>query len=84
MHFVLSSFQILLPEKCLHSSVNIDWFGIFFPCFSIVCLLDIDECESQMCLNGGTCTDLINGRTCACVPGFTGKSCEISKCSIFI
>ena len=37
---------------------------------------DIDECASNPCLNGGTCTDRVNGFTCSCVPGFRGTQCQ--------
>ena len=40
--------------------------------------IDIDECESFPCQNGGTCTDSIAGYTCDCVPGHTGEDCETS------
>ena len=53
-------------------------FGIIvFLCVLFFYLeLDIDECASNPCLNRGTCTDLVNGFTCSCVPGFTGTQCE--------
>ena len=38
--------------------------------------LDINECSSTPCQNGGTCTDAVNSYTCACVPGYTGTNCE--------
>ena len=41
--------------------------------------LDINECEPQPCLNGGTCTDGINSFTCTCAEGWTGDHCEKSK-----
>jgi hypothetical protein len=37
---------------------------------------DIDECLSSPCQNGGTCTDDVNGYTCACDAGYTGTNCE--------
>ena len=38
--------------------------------------LDINECYSLPCFNGGGCTDLINNFQCSCVPGYTGVQCE--------
>ena len=47
---------------------------------SILCILyyflDIDECGSNPCKNGGTCGDGIFSYTCTCVPGYTGHDCE--------
>ena len=42
-------------------------------------LIDIDECGSTPCQNGGTCTDAVNGYDCTCVTGYTGDDCETSK-----
>ncbi|XP_060775760.1 sushi, nidogen and EGF-like domain-containing protein 1 isoform X2 [Neoarius graeffei] len=46
------------------------------------CQIDIDECNSYPCQNGGTCTDGVNSFTCHCPPGFTGTLCEtdIDEC----
>lgn len=44
---------------------------------------DIDDCAGGPCDNGGTCTDGVNGYTCACVTGFTGPDCETSTYSLF-
>ena len=38
-------------------------------------LADIDECEDEPCLNGGTCVGGINTYTCQCNEGWTGKDC---------
>ena len=46
----------------------------------VTALSDIDECASLPCQNGGTCTDGVNGYTCACAAGFTGSDCETSMC----
>ncbi|XP_035685536.1 cartilage intermediate layer protein 2-like [Branchiostoma floridae] len=37
---------------------------------------DIDECASDPCNNGGTCTDRVNGYTCDCAEGYEGDNCE--------
>ncbi|KAF3848673.1 hypothetical protein F7725_015170 [Dissostichus mawsoni] len=41
------------------------------------CSVNIDECESEPCQNGGTCEDQINGYTCTCAQGFLGEHCEV-------
>ena len=41
--------------------------------------LDIDDCNPYPCVNNGTCIDGVDNYTCACVPGFQGKNCAISK-----
>ncbi|XP_052678612.1 integrin beta-like protein A [Crassostrea angulata] len=42
---------------------------------------DVSPCLSGPCQNNGTCVR--NGMTCTCVPGFTGRFCEIdiNECS---
>ncbi|KFW87216.1 Sushi, nidogen and EGF-like domain-containing protein 1, partial [Phalacrocorax carbo] len=37
---------------------------------------EIDECQSQPCLNGGQCKDRIAEFLCLCEPGYTGHHCE--------
>ena len=41
------------------------------------CDVNIDECESSPCLNGGECTDGNNSYTCSCSNGYSGSECEI-------
>lgn len=36
------------------------------------CDVDVDECASWPCLNGGRCQDLPNGFQCHCPDGYTG------------
>ena len=42
-------------------------------------LTDIDDCASNPCQNGGTCTDGVNEHSCQCVTGYTGTDCETSE-----
>jgi len=42
-------------------------------------LLDVDDCLSAPCVNGGTCADMLNDFTCVCVEGYTGKDCSTSE-----
>ena len=46
--------------------------------------IDIDDCASNPCRNGGTCKDGINDYTCTCptihhVQKYTGKNCTESE-----
>ena len=38
--------------------------------------LDIDECASSPCQNGGSCSDEVNMFRCNCVAGFEGANCQ--------
>ncbi|XP_006158317.1 protein crumbs homolog 2 [Tupaia chinensis] len=40
------------------------------------CSVDVDECASQPCLNGGRCQDQPDGFQCHCGAGFTGPTCQ--------
>ncbi|XP_036426286.1 sushi, nidogen and EGF-like domain-containing protein 1 [Colossoma macropomum] len=46
------------------------------------CQIDVDECSSYPCQNGGTCADQVNSFICQCPLGFTGTICEtdIDEC----
>ena len=44
---------------------------------------DIDDCQTNPCLNDGKCVDGVNSYTCDCTHGFTGINCEISTKSCF-
>ena len=50
--------------------------------FMCCLLVDIDECSSDPCMNGGTCTDDFNSYICACVAGYTGETCDIGMCYV--
>ncbi|EGW04608.1 Crumbs-like 2 [Cricetulus griseus] len=40
------------------------------------CSVDVDECASGPCLNGGSCQDLPNSFQCHCRDGYTGLTCQ--------
>src|SRR5690606_22053420 len=43
------------------------------------CETDIDECATNPCANGGTCTDGVAPLTCTCAAGYTGATCEVNE-----
>ena len=51
--------------------------NFFFPVFKILFSLDEDDCDDDLCLNGGTCVDGINDYSCTCAEGYGGRNCEI-------
>ena len=40
--------------------------------------LDINECASNPCQNGGACVDGVASYTCNCLTGFSGAECQES------
>lgn len=48
-----------------------------------MCNINIDECASNPCHNGGTCRDSIDGFTCTCPEGYHGATClsEVNECN---
>ena len=40
------------------------------------CEAEVDECASGPCLNGGACTDRLNGYTCQCGDNYQGANCQ--------
>ncbi|XP_052792518.1 fibropellin-3-like [Mya arenaria] len=40
------------------------------------CAINIDDCQSGPCLNGGLCKDGVNSYTCTCRRGYTGDNCQ--------
>ena len=37
---------------------------------------DIDDCAGNPCINGASCTDLVNDYMCSCIAGYGGSNCE--------
>lgn len=44
-------------------------------------VVDLDECSSSPCENGGTCTDMVGDFFCECPIEYKGKNCSIGKLS---
>lgn len=40
------------------------------------CQINIDDCSSNPCLNGGICKDMIDGFICNCTERWMGETCE--------
>lgn len=53
-------------------------YDMIFLC-SVDLIVDMDECASSPCAQGGTCIDLSNGFECVCPPQWVGKTCKIGK-----
>ncbi|XP_058846070.1 sushi, nidogen and EGF-like domain-containing protein 1 isoform X3 [Acipenser ruthenus] len=47
------------------------------------CQIDVNECSTYPCQNGGSCIDGQNNFTCLCLPGFRGPLCgiDVNECS---
>ena len=45
---------------------------------------DIDECQSDPCINGGTCVDDIARYDCICQAGYTSTNCESNILFVFV
>jgi len=59
---------------CVHAA---SLFVLFFR--NVIVYLDIIECNSNPCMNDGTCTDKVNRYTCNCRAGYTAANCESRK-----
>ena len=63
--------RVLMSMSNMESCIN-----------TLLLYIYIDECSSDPCMNGGSCTDGINSYNCDCVSGYSGEDCEIGMCCI--
>lgn len=47
-----------------------------------LCETTINECLSNPCLNGGSCSDLVNAFVCSCTSGHVGPRCNETACVV--
>ena len=74
----VSSYKVAMTKMWLSIRYWIKYYPLeLLMCF---CSIDIDECTSNPCFNGGTCDNLINSFKCNCVPGYIGVRCETGNC----
>ncbi|XP_066265127.1 matrilin-2-like isoform X4 [Branchiostoma lanceolatum] len=70
------------PERCVEIRPQFSYMWNDHMCGELkyyVCQkdIDVDECQSQPCQNGGQCIDGINRYDCQCAAGFAGTNCEL-------
>ena len=46
-------------------------------------IIEIDECASTPCANGGVCTDAVGVYSCSCAVGYTGSDCETGTDNLY-
>ncbi|EGV95322.1 Sushi, nidogen and EGF-like domain-containing protein 1 [Cricetulus griseus] len=78
----------LVLRPCLNGGKCIDDCVTGNPSYTCSCLagftgrrchLDVNECASHPCQNGGTCTHGVNSFSCQCPAGFKGLTCESAQ-----
>ena len=82
---LLSHKSIKVNESIKHFSkkISLNKTLVGLACFEFQPLklffIDINECASSPCQNGGTCVDQVNQYTCQCAAGYSGTTCATSK-----
>uniref|UniRef100_A0A8D1HYF8 Sushi, nidogen and EGF-like domain-containing protein 1 n=1 Tax=Sus scrofa TaxID=9823 RepID=A0A8D1HYF8_PIG len=78
----------LALRPCLNGGKCIDDCVTGSPSYTCSCLsgftgrrchLDVNECASHPCRNGGTCTSGVDSFSCQCPAGFGGHTCETAQ-----
>ena len=63
-----------ISENCVYLDIP-----VVTSLVNCIFFIDINECFTRPCQNGGTCTNTQGSYTCACLAGWTGPMCEIGK-----
>ena len=48
--------------------------------YIVLCISEVNPCDSNPCLNGATCLTSGSMYTCLCPSGFDGTNCENGRC----
>ena len=82
VHFIHTDVLDCTPTSCNSNGDCIEVVGGGFVCDcedgwgGEFCDVDtVDDCLSEPCENGGSCTDSLNNYTCACTLPWTGSTC---------
>ncbi|CAM4801778.1 unnamed protein product [Rotaria magnacalcarata] len=81
VHFLLFQYYICICDNdtCVHGRC-INHTCICDPGIKgDACNLDIIDCDTESCLNDGTCIELRNGFACQCLPTFDGPRCQYRR-----
>lgn len=70
------SFESVLFSLFVDRSVLLIQRVTPLPLYVLPVSVDVDECASHPCQNGGTCADRIHSFLCHCPAGYTGSQCE--------
>ena len=67
--------------KYLTGDDDIFVFPIYYAAFRMYddIVVDTDECASNPCQNGGSCSDEVNKFSCSCASGYEGATCQTGR-----